>query len=104
MSNPNPKERWSSRLGVILVVASCAIGLGNFLRFPGQAAKNGGGAFMIPYLVGFVFLGIPVCLSEWVMGRIGGKRGHSSRAIFSAFLPDGFALRMSSAIAIIIPT
>ncbi|HNM03961.1 MAG TPA: sodium-dependent transporter [Leptospiraceae bacterium] len=104
MSNPNPKERWSSRLGVILVVASCAIGLGNFLRFPGQAAKNGGGAFMIPYLVGFVFLGIPVCLSEWVMGRIGGKRGHSSRAIFSAFLPDGFALRISSAIAIIIPT
>ena len=39
------KEQWGSRLGVILAVAGSAVGLGNFLRFPGQAAANGGGAF-----------------------------------------------------------
>ena len=43
------KEEWGSKLGVILAVAGSAVGLGNFLRFPGQAAANGGGAFLIPY-------------------------------------------------------
>lgn len=95
-------ERWSSKLGVILVVASSAIGLGNFLRFPGQAATHGGGAFMVPYLISFLLLGIPVCLSEWIMGRMGGKRGHSSPEILSSFL-SGVPLRVSSTIAIIIP-
>ncbi|MCX6827218.1 MAG: hypothetical protein NTV06_08165, partial [candidate division Zixibacteria bacterium] len=45
------REHWGTKLGVILAVAGSAIGLGNFLRFPVQAAKNGGGAFMIPYLI-----------------------------------------------------
>ena len=45
------RERWGSKLGVILAVAGSAVGLGNFLRFPGIAAQNGGGAFMIPYFV-----------------------------------------------------
>ena len=44
-----PKQQWGSRLGVILAVSGSAVGLGNFLRFPGNAAENGGGAFMIPY-------------------------------------------------------
>ena len=104
MTNPNPKERWASRLGLILVVASSAIGLGNFLRFPGQVAKNGGGAFMIPYLISFLLLGIPVCLSEWIMGRMGGKNGHSSVSIFRTLLGDGVLARLSATIAIIIPT
>jgi SNF family Na+-dependent transporter len=104
MTNPNPKERWASRLGLILVVASSAIGLGNFLRFPGQVAKNGGGAFMIPYLISFLLLGIPVCLSEWIMGRMGGKNGHSSVSIFRTLLGDGMLARISATIAIIIPT
>ncbi|MEY2741747.1 MAG: hypothetical protein RIS21_115, partial [Planctomycetota bacterium] len=43
------QQEWGSRLGVILAVAGSAVGLGNFLRFPGQVAQNGGGAFMIPY-------------------------------------------------------
>ncbi|MCE9502005.1 MAG: sodium-dependent transporter [Leptospira sp.] len=97
-----PKESWSSRAGVILAVASCAIGLGNFLRFPGQAVQNGGGAFMIPYIISFLILGIPVCLSEWIMGRMGGKHGHSAPNIFRNFL-SGFPLRIVSAIGIIIP-
>ena len=42
------QQEWGTRVGVILAVAGSAVGLGNFLRFPGQAAANGGGAFMIP--------------------------------------------------------
>jgi len=72
------KESWNSRFGVILAVMGSAVGLGNFLRFPGQAAQNGGGLFMIPYLVAFLIVGIPLTWSEWALGRYGGKRGHSS--------------------------
>ncbi|MCB1178369.1 MAG: sodium-dependent transporter, partial [Leptospiraceae bacterium] len=104
MSNPNPKEKWASRLGLILVVASSAVGLGNFLRFPGKAVQNGGGAFMIPYVISFILLGIPVCLSEWIMGRIGGKKGHSAPHIFYNFLGNSFATKFSSTIALLVPT
>ena len=54
------KEHWGSKLGVILAVSGSAVGLGNFLRFPGQAAANGGGAFLIPYFCALLLLGIPV--------------------------------------------
>lgn len=69
------RDAWGSRLGLILAMAGNAIGLGNFLRFPVQAAKNGGGAFMIPYFVAFILLGIPMMWAEWAMGRYGGKYG-----------------------------
>ncbi|HYG16265.1 MAG TPA: sodium-dependent transporter [Bacteroidia bacterium] len=71
-------ERWGSRLGLILAMAGNAVGLGNFLRFPVQAINNGGGAFMIPYLVCFVVMGIPLLWIEWSMGRFGGKFGNHS--------------------------
>jgi NSS family neurotransmitter:Na+ symporter len=67
-----PREKWGSKLGIILAVAGSAIGLGNFLRFPVQAARNGGGAFMIPYFVAFFLLGIPLMWIEWTIGRFGG--------------------------------
>jgi neurotransmitter:Na+ symporter, NSS family len=72
------KEQWGSKLGVILAVAGSAIGLGNFLRFPVQAAKNGGGAFMIPYFAALLLLGIPLMWIEWTIGRFGGGFGHST--------------------------
>lgn len=95
-------ERWSSRTGIILAVASGAIGLGNFLRFPGQAAQNGGGAFMLPYIISFVLLGIPVVITEWIIGRMGSRYGHSAPFIFKAYL-NGFPLIFTGAISIIIP-
>ena len=73
-----PKEQWASRLGLIMAVAGSAVGLGNFLRFPGQAAANGGGAFMIPYFCALIFLGIPICWAEWTMGKYGGQFGFNS--------------------------
>jgi SNF family Na+-dependent transporter len=73
-----PKQRWGSKLGIILAVAGSAIGLGNFLRFPVQAARNGGGAFMIPYFVALLLLGLPLMWIEWTIGRFGGGFGHST--------------------------
>ncbi len=72
------RENWGSKLGIILAVAGSAIGLGNFLRFPVQAAQNGGGAFMIPYFISLIFLGIPLMWIEWTVGRFGGMYGHGT--------------------------
>ena len=60
------------------------MGLGNYLRFPGQAAEYGGGAFLIAYLIAFVLIGLPLCWVEWILGRYGGQRGfHSFPGIFN---------------------
>jgi len=71
-------ESWGSRVGLILAMAGNAVGLGNFLRFPVQAIQNGGGAFIIPYLVCFLLMGIPLLWIEWATGRFGGSKGHHS--------------------------
>ncbi len=72
------RERWGSRLGLILAAAGNAIGIGNLLRFPAQAAQNGGGAFIIPYLVSLLLFGLPLMWVAWAVGRHGGRFGHSS--------------------------
>lgn len=72
------REHWGSRVGLILAMAGNAVGLGNFLRFPVQAANNGGGTFMIPYFISFLLLGLPLMWMEWGMGRYGGSRGFGS--------------------------
>ena len=72
------KEQWGTRVGLILAMAGNAVGLGNFLRFPVQAVQNGGGAFIIPYIVCFLLMGIPLLLIEWSSGRFGGKFGNHS--------------------------
>jgi SNF family Na+-dependent transporter len=82
-----PHEAWSGRLGAILAVAGSAVGLGNFIRFPAQAAQYGGGAFMIAYFASFLIIGIPLCWSEWTLGRMGGRSGfHSSAGVLHAVL------------------
>ena len=79
------KEHWGSSVGVVLAVAGGAIGLGNFLRFPGQVATYGGGAFMIPYFISMLIVALPLAWSEWALGRNGGRRGyHSQPAIYRA--------------------
>jgi SNF family Na+-dependent transporter len=72
------REYWGTRVGLVLAMAGNAVGLGNFLRFPAQAAQNGGGAFLIPYLISFVLMGIPLLWIEWAIGRHGGRYGHHS--------------------------
>jgi SNF family Na+-dependent transporter len=74
----NKRQSWGTRLGIIMAVAGSAVGLGNFLRFPVQAASNGGGAFMIPYFAALFLLGIPLMWVEWTLGRYGGGFGHGT--------------------------
>ncbi|MCU0878566.1 MAG: hypothetical protein MUF06_12345, partial [Pirellulaceae bacterium] len=103
MSGKPSTEQFATRIGVILAVAGSAVGLGNFLRFPGQAAQNGGGAFMIPYFVALLVLGIPLCWAEWTMGRYGGTRGfNSAPGIFSVICRDNRA-RYFGSLALLIP-
>ncbi|MBI1993290.1 MAG: sodium:calcium symporter [Deltaproteobacteria bacterium] len=74
------REKWASKIGLILALAGNAIGLGNFLRFPVQAAENGGGAFMIPYFVALLIMGIPLMWAECAIGRMGGRHGRGHTA------------------------
>jgi SNF family Na+-dependent transporter len=76
----NGRDSWGSRIGVILAVAGSAVGLGNFIRFPGQVAQFGGGAFMIAYAISFLIIGLPIGWAEWAMGRYAGQRGFNSAA------------------------
>ncbi|MEQ8766752.1 MAG: sodium:calcium symporter, partial [Planctomycetota bacterium] len=97
------QDSWGSKLGVILAVAGSAVGLGNFLRFPGQAVSNGAGVFMIPYLISLVLLGIPICWAEWTLGRLGGSRGfNSSPGIFYTLWHNPLA-KFFGALGMIIP-
>ena len=101
--NTNEQQQWATSLGVILAVAGSAVGLGNFLRFPGQAVQNGGGAFMIPYFCALVFLGVPIGWAEWTMGRYGGLKGlHSAPAILGAIGKSRLA-RYLGIVGVIIP-
>lgn len=78
-----PRERWATRIGLVLAMAGNAVGLGNFLRFPKEAARYGGGAFLIPYFVALLIMGLPLMWIEWTMGRHGGQfRHHSAPGIF----------------------
>lgn len=102
-ANAAHTEAWKSRLGAILAVAGSAVGLGNFLRFPGQAVENGGGAFMIPYFCALLFLGIPLGWAEWTMGRYGGAHGlHSAPAILGLVGKRPFA-RYAGVLGLLIP-
>jgi NSS family neurotransmitter:Na+ symporter len=78
MSEPAIRERWGTRIGLILAAAGNAIGIGNLLRFPAQAGQNGGGAFMIPYVVSLLLFGLPIMWVAWTIGRYGGRFGHGS--------------------------
>ena len=97
------REQWGSRIGLILAVAGNAIGLGNFLRFPVKAAANGGGAFMIPYFVAFLLLGIPMMWVEWTIGRMGGVHGHGTTPGMFHILWKKAPSKYLGALGIVIP-
>ena len=63
------RDGFGSKLGVIAAAAGSAIGLGNIYRFPCEVGENGGAAFLLFYLIVVIFLGLPVMLSEMVIGR-----------------------------------
>lgn len=67
------REKFSSRLGFLLISAGCAIGLGNVWRFPFITGKYGGAAFVLLYLVFLVLLGLPIMVMEFAVGRASNK-------------------------------
>ena len=66
---PSGRESFSGKFGVIAAVAGSAIGLGNIWRFPYVTGENGGAAFLLIYVAFVALLGIPVMMSEFVIGR-----------------------------------
>lgn len=64
-----PREQWTGQVGFILSAIGSAVGLGNIWRFPGVAYENGGGAFLIPYLVALITAGIPILFLDYAIGH-----------------------------------
>ena len=67
------RESFRSRLGFLLVSAGCAIGIGNVWRFPYVTGENGGGFFVLIYLICLLVMGVPVLTMELAVGRAGKK-------------------------------
>ena len=87
------REKLGSRLGFILLSAGCAIGIGNVWKFPYIVGQNGGGLFVIIYLVFLAILGIPVLTMEFSVGSIFPEkvlRFFWFCSIFFSFLLDDF--------------
>ena len=72
-TTPTGEQGWSSRTAFILAAVGAAVGLGNIWRFPTLAGENGGGAFVLVYIGFVVLLGLPLVLSEIMLGRAGGQ-------------------------------
>ena len=80
------REKFSSRLGFILISAGCAVGLGNVWRFPYITGKYGGAAFVLIYLIFLVILGLPIMIMEFSVGRASQK---SAARSFHVLEPKG---------------
>jgi NSS family neurotransmitter:Na+ symporter len=68
-AQPEKREQFSGQLGFILSAIGSAVGLGNIWRFPGVAYENGGGAFIVPYLVALLTAGIPILFLDYALGH-----------------------------------
>ena len=73
MEKGKGREGFKSRLGFLLVSAGCAIGIGNVWRFPYVTGQNGGGLFVLMYLLFLLVLGVPVLTMEFAVGRASRK-------------------------------
>ena len=63
------RQRWTSRTVFLLAALGSAVGLGNLWRFPYLAGKYGGGAFLVPYLIALVLVGVPLLMLEFAVGQ-----------------------------------
>lgn len=69
MSGDKPREKWSRKIEFLFACIGFAVGYGNFWRFPFKCFKNGGGAFLIPFIICLVFTGIPLFMLELSLGQ-----------------------------------
>lgn len=80
------REKLGSRLGFILLSAGCAIGIGNVWKFPWMVGQNGGGMFVLIYLICLIVIGVPVMTMEFALGRAGQK---SPAKLYQQLEPKG---------------
>ena len=66
-------SQWSSRMGFVLAATGSAVGLGNIWKFPYMVGQSGGAAFVLVYLACIALIGVPILVSEWMIGRRGQK-------------------------------
>lgn len=90
-------ENWSSRSAFILAAVGSAVGLGNMWRFPAEAGENGGGAFVLFYIFCVILIGLPVLLSEVLIGRHGQANAPESvrRLARDSNAPQGWSVLAS---------
>ncbi len=69
MSGNNGREQWGSRIGFILAAAGSAVGLGNIWKFPYLTGANGGGAFVVVYILVIMLIGFTTMMAEFAIGR-----------------------------------
>ena len=74
---------WSSKMAFILAVTGSAVGLGNIWKFPYVAGQNGGGAFVLVYLLCVIIIGMPVMMSEILIGRRGRRNPVAAMELLS---------------------
>lgn len=91
------REKFSSRLGFILISAGCAVGLGNVWRFPYITGQYGGAAFVLLYLVFLFILGLPIMVMEFAVGRASQK---SAALSFDELEPKGTKWHFIKGVAI----
>jgi NSS family neurotransmitter:Na+ symporter len=80
MPDSQPRALWATRLGFILAAAGSAVGLGNIWKFPYITGLNGGGAFVLVYLICIALVGLPIMMAELMIGR------HTRRDAVGAFI------------------
>ena len=90
------RATFGGRLSAVLVTAGSAVGLGNIWRFPYVAGENGGGAFLLIYILSVLLLGVPIMLSEFAIGRNTHRNAVGAYRTLSSRWSTVFWLRCSS--------
>jgi NSS family neurotransmitter:Na+ symporter len=94
IAKPNASDRWDSRTTFVLALSASSLGLGNLWRLSYLSGENGGGAFVITYVLCLFFFAVPVMVAEVVLGSYGGPdtMAAMSRASDSSMLSRGWRL------------
>ena len=94
------REHWASRIGFIMAAIGSAIGLGTLWKFPYVTGENGGGLFVLIYLVCTVFIGFPIFIAELMIGR---KAQRGAVGVFMGLAPQSRNWRLIGWLAVASP-
>lgn len=100
MKESSSPVTFATRLGAVAAAVGSAVGLGNIWRFPYETGDNGGGAFLLIYILSVIFLGIPLLVSEFVLGR----SSHSNGALAFKALKAGPLWQVAGYMGVLVAT